>query len=104
MPRRKQPVLSDVERKKYLAPSPAERVFWCHDGRVFRDMAELARGLDSMSDDVFAYHANDEKNDFANWVRDVIGDQQLAGELLRASVRAAAAEAVKRWVAVLSQP
>jgi hypothetical protein len=103
MPRRKATGPSSEVRKRYLAASPAEHMFWCQDGRVFRDMADLARGLDSMADEVFSYHANDDKNDFANWVRDVIGDQQLAGELSRAHGRIAAAAAVQQRVAFLSQ-
>lgn len=73
--------------EKMLAKVPAEYVFWCHDGSVFADLNELARGLKSMSDETFAYHSNTEKRDFSNWVRDVIGDGQLADDLARASHR-----------------
>jgi hypothetical protein len=103
MPRKKTNVLSAFERKKYLAPSPAEQGFWCRDGRVFRDLADLAHGLESMTDEIFAYHANNDKNDFAKWVADVIGDQQLAGELGRAKGRVAAAAAVQVRLTVLRQ-
>jgi hypothetical protein len=103
MPRRKSTAPSEADRKQYLGPSPPEHVFWCHDGRVFNDMAGLARGLESMSDDVYSYHANDDKNDFAKWVQDVIGDRQLAGELLALGGRAAAADAVGRRLATLTR-
>ncbi len=103
MPRRKATAPSQVDGKQYLAQVPSEHLFWCHDGRVFRDMSDLARALDTMSEEVFSYHANVEKNDFANWVRDVIGDQQLADELVRARGRGVAAAAVQRRVAILSK-
>jgi hypothetical protein len=70
-----------------LARVPAEQAFMCHDGKVFADMKELAEGLVAMSDETYAYHANVEKNDFCNWLRDVIKDEQLASDLARATTR-----------------
>ena len=83
-PEKKQP-------DKLLVKVPAEYVFWCHDGCTFADLKELADGLQAMSDETFAYHSNREKQDFANWVRDIIEDAWLAEELARASNRLQAA-------------
>ena len=41
----------------------------------------LAEGLERMSDDTFAYHCNQNKNDFSIWVEEVIGDEELAKAL-----------------------
>jgi hypothetical protein len=81
-----------AQNSKLLEKVPAEYVFWCHDGSVFTDVNELATGLMNMSDDTFAYHSNAEKHDFSNWVRDVIGDEDLADNLERATSRLQAAE------------
>ncbi len=67
--------------KKRVAKAPVEFVFWCHDGNVFMDLDELARGLKNMTDETYVYHSNGLKHDFSSWVRDVIGDEQLADEL-----------------------
>ena len=34
-----------------------------------------------MSDDIFTHHANSERNDFSNCLRDVINDEKLAKDL-----------------------
>lgn len=59
----------------------------CQDGKMFTDMKELAEGLIVMSDETFSYHANPEKNDFSNWLRDVIKDEKLASDLAMATTR-----------------
>ncbi len=86
--------ISIEQAEKFMGKVPDEYAFWCHDGSIFRDMKELAEGLLKMSDDVFAYHANTEKNDFSNWVRDVIKDEKLAYDLEQATGKAQAAGCV----------
>ena len=41
---KEQPQLKE-QADKVLAEVPEEYVFWCHDGRIFRDMKDLAEGL-----------------------------------------------------------
>lgn len=77
-----------------LVKAPEEHVFWCHDGTIFRDVKDLAEGLAVMSQETYAYHATPEKNDFCNWVNDVIGDEDLAGKLALATSQAEASECV----------
>ena len=61
-----------------------EKRFFCHDGYVIKNLDELAKYLNRMTEEVFQYHVNSEKNDFSNWIRDVIGDTKLADELRKA--------------------
>jgi len=91
------------QAKKLLAKVPEEYVFWCSDGRVFRDMSELAEGLVTMSDDIFVRHANSEKNDFSNWLRDVINDEKLAKDLQNMLDRTEAARTVATRIIVLTK-
>lgn len=83
---------ADAERR--LANVPDEYAFRCCDGNVFRSLQELRRGLTDMSDETYVYHVCSEHNDFNNWVRDVIGDQKLARDLLRAESRSRASDCV----------
>jgi hypothetical protein len=84
----------DRQNSKFLEKVPAAYVFYCHDGIVFTDVNELAAGLATMSDETFAYHSNPEKQDFSNWVRDIIGDEQLANNLAWSTSREQAAQYV----------
>ena len=91
------------DAEKALAPVAEQYVFWSHDGRVIRDLKELAEALNTMSDETFAYHSNAEKHDFSNWVRDIMGDAKLAGDLEQATSRLPAARMVADRVVLLSK-
>jgi hypothetical protein len=69
--------------QKSLSDVPDEKAFWSHDGKMFKNLKELAEGLKNMDDETFMYHANAYKNDFATWVRDVIEDPDLAKDLIK---------------------
>jgi hypothetical protein len=82
-----------VARQK-LADVPEGKQFWCVDGRTLKNLPELAASLEQMSEDTFRTHSNDTKSDFSNWVRDVIGEDKLARDLLKSSTKQQAAKAV----------
>jgi hypothetical protein len=93
---------TDKQNSKLLAKVPEGYVFYCHDGSIFADINELAAGLATMSDETFAYHSNPDKQDFSNWVRDVIGDKQLSSDLAKATTRLQATEYVVARISLLS--
>jgi hypothetical protein len=80
--------------KERLSDVPEEKRFWCHDGRYLKNLEELAAALEQMTDDTFAYHSNASKTDFSNWVRDVVGDEKLARDLLKTTTPPEAAKSV----------
>ena len=86
----------------WLADVPPENRFWCSDGRVLKDLRELEKALEEMSEDTFGYHSNEVKSDFSNWVRDVIGDEKLSRDLLKSSTRAQALRSVANRIAWLN--
>ena len=91
------------QASKFLAKVPGENVFRCHDSCVMGDMAELAKALKTMTDETYYYHANAVKNDFANWVNDVIGDKEFAGSLRKATNRMQAANMVSDRIVYLNK-
>ena len=90
---------SDAER--LLACVPEEHVFRCYDGREVRNIMDLYFVLTDMSEEAFAHHCSGARCDFAIWVRDVIGDDKLARDLVKATNRRMAVRDVERRVAYL---
>jgi len=90
------------DAEKMLGKVPDQHVFRCSDGRIMTNMQELADALTDMSEETFAYHSNEQKQDFSNWVRDVMGDQKLARDLAKSINRLQAAKRVEDRVAFLS--
>jgi len=90
------------EAEKLLADCAEDHAFWCNDGQMFRNIRDLADGLANMSDETFAYHSNEEKHDFSNWLRDVIEDEKLASDLESPMTRSTAARRVKDRVSLLN--
>ena len=58
-----------------------ENYFFLSDGRVLKDLFELAETLETMNNDVFCHHVNDFRNDFSNWINDIFDESQLADEI-----------------------
>ncbi|MAG15675.1 hypothetical protein CMO88_01295 [Candidatus Woesearchaeota archaeon] len=56
-----------------------ELALWLNDGRVVKSVEELTKAFKTMKSRVFQQHK--EKNDIVEWIRDIIGDVQLASEL-----------------------
>ena len=84
-----------------LSNVPGEKTFRCNDGRDFRNLEELSVALSDMTEQSFSHHVTEQRNDFSNWVRDVIGDSTLAKNLTKATDRAQLSQIVEDRVAWL---
>jgi len=87
--------INEEVARLWLADAPQDKLFWCQDGRAMKNLGELATALREMSEETYSYHAKEDKNDFSNWVRDVIGDVTLARQLQKAATQATAARKVE---------
>ena len=94
--------ITGKDAERLLGNVPEENVFWCCDGRGFRNMRELAEAFDSMAYETFAHHSNQDRCDFGNWVRDVIGDGKLARDLAKSQAPTQAGQSVVERVEFLS--
>ena len=70
------------EAARYLCNAVPEHCFWVNNGPILRNIEDLAGALEAINDDIYAYHANKDKNDFSKWISEVIGDSKLANDLL----------------------
>ncbi|MBM3200452.1 hypothetical protein FJZ53_05935 [Candidatus Woesearchaeota archaeon] len=66
-------VVSDVSRP--------ELAFWFCNGRTARNIQELVDGIKFSPDSVFYNHVSTNKDDFAKWILDVLGDNVLTASL-----------------------
>ena len=68
---------------QYWQDCDASQVFWTQNGVLLHNLQELITALESMDDHTFKYHVNEDnnKNDFADWVRDCYGDKDVAMKL-----------------------
>jgi len=67
---------------KRLKNVPIDKAFYVHEGGTIRSLYELAEALSLMKPASFNHHVSPGRNDFANWVRDVIDDSVLASMLM----------------------
>jgi hypothetical protein len=72
---------------RWLRDVPRDKVFLFHDGRTAKNLAELAAALSEIPEETFRHHVTEDKNDFSNWLRDVIGDVPLANQLKRVTTQ-----------------
>ena len=77
-----------IVRKEVLGEAPVERHFVVADGRKLKSLVDLAKALETMSEEVFRHHVNDIRNDFSNWVNDVFQDAGLSEELAKVKDKA----------------
>ena len=83
---------------KGLKEAPADEYFYVNNGMTIRNLDELAVALELMDVEVFEYHVNTEKNDFSNWVKDIINEEGLAKELLNIKSKTASAERIRKYM------
>ena len=67
--------------KRLLSTVPEQHNFFVADGTKICNVPQLIEALGAMHEDTFKFHANEDKNDFSNWLRDMFGEEELAESL-----------------------
>jgi len=93
--------ISKEEANRRLGDVPDGKHFWCHDGKLIKNLGELEKALNNMSDEIFHYHSGEGRSDFTSWIRDVVGDDKLARDLSKAKSRIQASKAVAQRISFL---
>ena len=89
------------EALRLLQKVTEDSVFWASNGAVLRNLHDLAEVLGAMTEEHYKTHANYEKNDFSNWLREVVRDEILAKEIVHARNRESAAKKVRERITLL---
>ncbi len=69
--------------KSVFEDVPEEKTFWLDGGGAIKNLCQLAEALDTMKEKTFKFHVNKNKNDFSEWIRQVIEEEKLADEVAR---------------------
>ena len=69
--------------KEKLSDVHPDETFKAESGDEIKNLNQLLDVLNDISQDSFMHHVNDGKNDFANWIRNSVKDDELAGILER---------------------
>lgn len=56
----------------------SKKYFYCNNGKVAKNLKELMIILENYPEKDFTRHLNQNKNDFANWIKDVFEEDKLA--------------------------
>ncbi len=87
--------------ESFLRDVLPEKSFWVNNDRIIRNIYELASAIENMNDMTFRYHVDVGKNDFSKWVREVIRDEKLADDLLKASTKEALLKVIKKRITAI---
>ena len=83
---------------KELGNVPAENAFVLFNGPRINNLYELAEAMESMKETSFRHHVTPTKNDFSNWLRETVGDSELASKLLTTNNRSRMASLVRERI------
>ncbi len=71
-----------LENKKFSITTDSQvdegKEFKLSDGRILKSIRDLRNALENILDSVFEAHVKGRKNDFANWIKNTLGDVELA--------------------------
>lgn len=74
-----------------------DKVFRLPNGLILNNLNELINNLRTMEDNIFFYHANENKNDFYNWIKDVYGFNDLAEQIKDVKNKEIMANIIEKW-------
>jgi mannitol/fructose-specific phosphotransferase system IIA component (Ntr-type) len=70
--------------KKHLPP---RKYFYLDNGVVIKSLHQLSDALKAMDDELFEKHVNEEKNDFSDWLKETLKNEELAEKLSKARTK-----------------
>lgn len=84
-----------VANANFLKDFPNEKHFRIHMGTNISNVYQLVEALEVMNDETFNHHVTSKKNDFKEWVQNVIEDKKLAESLRNVKTKEFMAKKIK---------
>ncbi|MFT4309128.1 MAG: hypothetical protein ACMXYL_01425 [Candidatus Woesearchaeota archaeon] len=81
---------------KLLSDVKDEHIFHAVDGRILQNIHDLVALLDTIQDEHFYHHVTQDRNDFALWIENCIGDLDLSLKIRDAPDAQAVKEIIKQ--------
>ncbi|MCH7850417.1 MAG: hypothetical protein IH845_02130 [Nanoarchaeota archaeon] len=57
--------------------------FYATNGEVLKNLEDLLSFLNNVDEETFFNHVNSEKNDLANWTRDILNEKRLSNKMFK---------------------
>lgn len=80
-PKKKTYERKTISKTRIKKNAPKEKYFVLCNGKPVKNIKELADVMEGLEDHVFNYHVGTNRNDFANWVKDIFKDVELAEKI-----------------------
>jgi hypothetical protein len=72
------PLAAHLSYQALHMPAPMHAHFVTQDGKVLRSIVDVIFELEHMPPHIFSHHVNEQKHDFAQWIKDVYGFSEFA--------------------------
>ena len=89
--------------KKILGNVAPEQCFWVNKGPIVKNIRQLPTALRRMKTETFMHHVGKDKNDFSEWVKNVVGDTALASKVSKLKTKKAMIDEIKKRVKLLKK-
>ena len=76
-----------ISKKKLMTTVNEQHHFHVADGMKLENLMQLMEYLEKMNIETYKFHANESKNDFSSWIKDVFEEPELAENLKTASTK-----------------
>jgi len=85
----------------FLEDVPERYAFVLKNGKKLLNVEQLSKALAGMENEVFYHHVTAERNDFHNWIRDIVLDLELAQKIMNAKNPAYAKKIIDERIAFI---
>lgn len=75
-----------------------EKRFWLRTGQILANLTELAQALEQMDANAFNSHVNRDRNDFSNWITDVLGEAKLGATIRKIKTAETMAKKIRSYL------